>query len=104
MVGPLLPMVSLMAVVIMFVQQRLAHMLALLSPLHTGCHQLPQLSWCNYQRMAGGSGVINYYLALVVEQEKVDVGHRIRDLEVLPTGVAVATTDSGQLLLISLAS
>ena len=41
---------------------------------------------------------------MVVEQEKVDVGHRIRDLEVLPTGVAVATTDSGQLLLISLAS
>jgi len=40
----------------------------------------------------------------VVEQVKVDVGHRIRDLEVLPTGVAVATTDSGQLLLISLAS
>ena len=41
---------------------------------------------------------------MVVEQEKVNVGHRIRDLEVLPTGVAVATTDSGQLLLISLAS
>ena len=40
----------------------------------------------------------------VVEQVKVDVGHRIRDLEVLPSGVAVATTDSGQLLLISLAS
>ena len=40
----------------------------------------------------------------VVEQVKVDVGHRVRDLEVLPTGVAVATTDSGQLLLISLAS
>ena len=40
----------------------------------------------------------------VVDQQKVDVGHRIRDLEVLPTGVAVATTDSGQLLLISLAS
>jgi len=40
----------------------------------------------------------------VVDQQIVDVGHRIRDLEVLPTGVAVATTDSGQLLLISLAS
>ena len=40
----------------------------------------------------------------VVEQVKVDVGHRVRDLEVLPSGVAVATTDSGQLLLISLAS
>lgn len=40
----------------------------------------------------------------VIAQEKVDVGYRIRDLEVLPTGVAVATTDSGQLLLISLAS
>ena len=64
MVGPLLHMASLMAVVIMFVQQRLAHMLALLSPLHIGCHQLPQLSWCNYQRMVGVPGVINYYLAL----------------------------------------
>jgi len=40
----------------------------------------------------------------VVDEQIVDVGHRIRDLEVLPTGVAVATTDSGQLLLISLAS
>jgi hypothetical protein len=39
----------------------------------------------------------------VVEQEIVDVGERIRDLELLPNGVAVATTDSGQLLLISLA-
>ena len=39
----------------------------------------------------------------VVEQEIVDVGDRIRDLEVLPNGLAVATTDSGQLLLISLA-
>jgi glucose/arabinose dehydrogenase len=39
----------------------------------------------------------------VVEQQKVDVGERIRDLEVLPNGLAVATTDSGQLLLISLA-
>jgi glucose/arabinose dehydrogenase len=39
----------------------------------------------------------------VVEQEIVDVGQRIRDLEVLPNGQAVATTDSGQLLLISLA-
>ena len=39
----------------------------------------------------------------VVEQEIVDVGERIRDLEVLPNGLAVATTDSGQLLLISLA-
>ena len=40
----------------------------------------------------------------VIEQQKVDVGHRIRDLEVLPSGLAVATTDSGELLLISLAS
>lgn len=39
----------------------------------------------------------------VVDQQIVDVGERIRDLEVLPNGVAVATTDSGQLLLISLA-
>jgi glucose/arabinose dehydrogenase len=39
----------------------------------------------------------------VVEQQKVDIGERIRDLEVLPNGLAVATTDSGQLLLISLA-
>ena len=39
----------------------------------------------------------------VVEQQKVGVGERIRDLEVLPNGLAVATTDSGQLLLISLA-
>jgi hypothetical protein len=40
----------------------------------------------------------------VIEQQNVDVGHRIRDLEVLPNGLAVATTDSGELLLISLAS
>jgi glucose/arabinose dehydrogenase len=39
----------------------------------------------------------------VVDQQIVDVGERIRDLEVLPNGVAVATADSGQLLLISLA-
>lgn len=40
----------------------------------------------------------------VIEQQIVDVGYRVRDLEVLPSGVAVATTDSGQLLLISLAN
>ena len=39
----------------------------------------------------------------VIDQQIVDVGERIRDLEVLPNGVAVATSDSGQLLLISLA-
>ena len=38
----------------------------------------------------------------VAEQEIVGVGERIRDLEVLPSGQVVATTDSGKLLFISL--
>jgi glucose/arabinose dehydrogenase len=38
----------------------------------------------------------------VTDQEIVSVGERIRDLEVLPTGAAVATTDSGKLLTIEL--
>ena len=38
----------------------------------------------------------------VTEQEKVGVGERIRDLEVLPSGQIVATTDSGKLLFVSL--
>jgi glucose/arabinose dehydrogenase len=38
----------------------------------------------------------------VAEQEIVGVGERIRDLEVLPSGQVVATTDSGKLLVVSL--
>jgi glucose/arabinose dehydrogenase len=38
----------------------------------------------------------------VIDQEIVGVGERIRDLEVLPSGQVVATTDSGKLLVVSL--
>jgi glucose/arabinose dehydrogenase len=38
----------------------------------------------------------------VTDQEIVRVGERIRDLEVLPSGQVVATTDSGRLLFVSL--
>ncbi len=37
----------------------------------------------------------------VGEVVKVDVGERVRDLEILSDGRLVATTDSGKLLLIS---
>jgi glucose/arabinose dehydrogenase len=39
---------------------------------------------------------------VVVDQQSVDVGERIRDLEVLNEKEVAATTDSGRLLLISL--
>jgi glucose/arabinose dehydrogenase len=38
----------------------------------------------------------------VTGQQIVSVGERIRDLEVLPAGQVVATTDSGKLLIVSL--
>jgi glucose/arabinose dehydrogenase len=38
----------------------------------------------------------------VTDQEVVGVGERIRDLEVMPSGLVVATTDSGKLLIVSL--
>jgi glucose/arabinose dehydrogenase len=38
----------------------------------------------------------------VTEQEIVNVGERIRDLELLPSGQVAATTDSGKLLIVSL--
>jgi glucose/arabinose dehydrogenase len=38
----------------------------------------------------------------VTDQEIVRVGERIRDLDVLPSGQVVATTDSGKLLIVSL--
>jgi glucose/arabinose dehydrogenase len=37
----------------------------------------------------------------VTNTVNVDIGERIRDLEVLSTGELVATTDSGQLLVIN---
>jgi glucose/arabinose dehydrogenase len=72
--------------------------------------QLPKIGWGEWSGQLMMGTLARQSLVLiklgrtftVTDQEIVQVGERIRDLDVLPSGQVVATTDSGKLLIVSL--